>query len=762
MTRSLGASLALSLILLLTAGGAAPAQEPRAAATPKIAVVLSGGSAFGMAHIGVLRAIEKAGIPIDLVLGTSMGSLVAGLYAAGYTPDQMEDIVTTMDWNAVFMDQRASVGDRFVRTTQDQYSVGVGYGKDGLNLGAGLLAGQNILAKFTELTLHALPYRDFDDLPCAYRAVAADIMTGEKVVFAEGSIAEAMRSSMSIPALFLPYESGGRRLVDGGIVDNLPVDVARELGADIVIAVESRGPGPKGPESLNSPLAIAGQTFNLFILQNMRPNRAAADLLVSSDLGGFSTASYAEAEGIIRRGDEAGDRAMPKLEALAGSVAALRPLVPPEKQPNRRAFRDPPPILALRIEGGSPADAVFARSVLSPLIGRAYTRKEFAKAIGTIYESGNFDFVKFDLDPRPEGVVGVLTLKPDKAPDNLIFLGLDFSGAYSKAFSSEVVLRSGLLLRGFSGKDSALLLSSSLVSKVRASVEYFQPLGPFFLKPWARYNFEYDIFASETDPIMIGTKFRSFGAGAWAGLVLGRDADLMIGYSYENRISLDDLERLLPRNVGALRGSFRLDTRESAVFPARGLALSLYGRWFDPAFGGGEAPSFVQAELSLQAVIPLGKADTFALSAFGGSDLTWLFPGLSASTLSYYSNLRQVGMFYGLGRSGVDTLGNHALGFSLEYRHRIALLNQLLGGDVYLLGNASAGKALDSAYSASFDERLVTWNASLGLGFRLSRRFGLVAALSAVGNADQDSDEPLGFALSLEFGSFRQRAEDNR
>ena len=244
---------------------AAPAPRRR----PRVAVVLSGGSAFGIAHVGVLEEIEAAGIPIDLIVGTSMGAIVGGLYASGYSPEAMDRLVTSMDWASILMDKKATVGDRFERSVRGDYALRVGLNAEGVSLGSGLLEGQNILAKFTELTLHALPVRDFDSLPVPYRAVAVDIMTGDKVVFSSGSIAEAMRASMSIPALFRPYEVGGRRLVDGGIADNLPVDIARKLGADIVIAVESRGPAPKSAESLRSPFAIANQSANLLILQNM-------------------------------------------------------------------------------------------------------------------------------------------------------------------------------------------------------------------------------------------------------------------------------------------------------------------------------------------------------------------------------------------------------------------------------------------------------------------------------------------------------------
>ena len=230
-----------------------PAQEmsdPRSAAAsaadapvrpPKIALVLSGGSAFGIAHVGVIKILEASGIPIDMVLGTSMGSIVGGLYAAGYSPEEMEEIVTTQDWQTVFMDRKNSPRDGYDQEKRRRFALALGFDKDGIRLGEGLLEGQNVLSLFTELTLHLLGTRNFDDFPVPYRSVAAEVLTGDKVVFSSGSLAEAMRASMSIPAVFKPYTVEGKRLIDGGIVDNMPVDIARKMGADIVIAVESRG-----------------------------------------------------------------------------------------------------------------------------------------------------------------------------------------------------------------------------------------------------------------------------------------------------------------------------------------------------------------------------------------------------------------------------------------------------------------------------------------------------------------------------------------
>ncbi|HUW42392.1 MAG TPA: patatin-like phospholipase family protein [Rectinemataceae bacterium] len=789
---ALGAQAAAPAAAPATVSPAAQAAAPAPAAQrPRVAVVLSGGSAFGLTYIGVLKEIEAAGIPIDMVVGTSMGSIVGGLYASGYSPSEMDRVISAIDWNTVFMDKRATPGDRFERLVEQNYPLRIGFDSKGLNIGAGLLEGQNILTLFTTLTAQSLDHKDFDHFPVPYRAVATDLVTGKEVVIGSGSIAEAMRASMSIPVVFMPYEYQGRLLVDGGVVDNLPVDVARRLGADIVIAVESKPAPPSGRDELNSSAEIAAQTANLFIRQNMEPNEKKADLLIAPDLSGFNTASYSRAKELIARGEEAGAAAMPELKALAAEIAKARPLVTPDTEPNRAAYGPPPEFGSIRVEGGTPADAVLVRTIFSPLAGRAYSRAELGRAIARVYETGRFDLVKFDLErPAPPGaegarpasgvpaggvpadgatvagarpasgaLVGVVRLSPDRTPENAFFAGFDYHGAYSNNMQSDLVLSTALLMRGFTGKNSALLFSDSLVNKVRATLEYFQPLGPFFFRPWGRYDFEYDTYASESVPVALVSKFRTAGGGAWLGGVLGRDADLMVGYSLENVLSGDNWLDLGSAAAAALRASLRWDDRDTTVFAHRGAAFSAYGRWFSPAFGG--SLSFAQAELDAMAAIPAGESDTIGLAAFGGTDFAGLVPGARAAEPSYYPSLRHPGMFYGLGYGSSRSVGDDMAAVGLEYRHRIGRISSLVGGEVYLFGNASAAGIAQYGEPSTYDLAPLRYDLCLGAGTRLAREFGIMVGVSLLGNLDDV--QPLTPALAIEMGSFSDgRVEDKR
>jgi NTE family protein len=733
---------------------------------PKVAVVLSGGSAFGIAHAGVLKKIEEAGIPIDMILGTSMGSIVGGLYAAGYSPQAMQDLISDIDWSALFMDNNDRPENLFDRSIESRYLARIGFDSKGPNIGAGLLEGQNILAFFTAQTIHMAGRPSFDAFPVPYRSVAADILTGQKVVFDHGSLAEAMRCSMSIPVVFMPYDYKGQLLVDGGIVDNLPVDIAKQLGADIVIAVISRGKRPSSLDELNSSVEIASQTGNIFISQNMEPNIQAADLVIMPDLSDFTTASYARAREIIVQGEKAGDSAMPKLRELAEKISATRPLVTPDNQPNRKALADPPLVSSIRVEGGNAEERQKIAGIFASLAGRKYTREELLAAIRSAYAAGDFSLVKFDLERidaeqgQQAGQLGaVVTLVPARQPQNELFGSLDFQSSVSRNISSDLVLSSGFLAKELTGPGSALFASITLVNRTSASVEYFQPLSSFFLLPWASFRFEYDMFASESIPIAIASKFRAVGAGLWGGLALGGNAELMAGYSFENVLTGDDWTSLKALNAGALRAAFAVDTRAKTVFPQKGLALWVYARWFSPNFGGEFA--FAQAEANAAASIPVGRGDAFQLNLFGGSDFAGIVAGAQPAKISYYSSLKQPGMFYGMGYVPSSCAGNSVVAGSLEFRHRIGVMNELVGGDIYLFANGSVGGVAQFDDPATYDLMPLKWSATIGISAAVSKHYGALAGISVLGNIDDTY--ALLPALVIQLGSFNHaRIVDKR
>ena len=268
----------------------------------KIGLVLGGGGARGLAHIGVLEWLEEHQIPVDYVAGTSMGGLVGGLYAMGMRPSELRDLVNRIDWEEALRGN-PSYSQSLLRRKEDRRDYpGLQLGwNDGLRIGAGLNAGH-----FVSLILDriALPYwqlRDFDELPIPFRCVAADIITANAVVLRDGPIAEALRATMAIPAVFTPVQRGSQLLVDGGVLNNVPTDVVKAMGADVIIAVNVGTP-LRTRKDLQSLIGILDQTSYLAAVQNIRRNLSLADIVLTPELGDYTSRSFAAGEALFKAG----------------------------------------------------------------------------------------------------------------------------------------------------------------------------------------------------------------------------------------------------------------------------------------------------------------------------------------------------------------------------------------------------------------------------------------------------------------------------
>ena len=242
--------LILSLVctLLLTSLSAQPAPSADRQTRPKIGLALSGGGARAAAHIGVLKVLEREGIPIDCITGTSFGALAGGLFSAGYSAQELEQILLGQDWNTIFSGAPQRRLTPLMERRIARYQAQVSFRGWEPELPTGLLGGQRLTQALDVLTTSRMLQAnfDFDNLPVQFRAVSTNLIDGKPFIFKEGSMTEALRASIAVPFLFTPLEKDGMLLVDGGLVNNLPVDVARSLGADIVIAVDATSPSGEG------------------------------------------------------------------------------------------------------------------------------------------------------------------------------------------------------------------------------------------------------------------------------------------------------------------------------------------------------------------------------------------------------------------------------------------------------------------------------------------------------------------------------------
>ncbi len=333
----------LSILLIFVVASADAQDVSDMPPRKKVAVVLSGGGAKGVAHIGALRVIERAGIPIDIVVGTSMGAIVGGLYSIGYTPYQLDSMVMSQDWGLLLSDRTPrSRAPYSSKETGDKYQVSYTFGKR-FEVMSGVIKGTNLDMLFADLTAGHHDSIDFRRLPIPFACVAANIVDGSTVVMQQGELPVAMRASMAIPGVFTPVYTENMVLVDGGIVNNFPTDVARSMGADVIIGVDVQSELRSKDQLIGAP-AVLGQIVDLAMQhQNYRDNVASSDVYIRVDVEGYSSASFnlPALDSLIQRGEESAGRHWRELNRLKNKID-----LPPDFTPKKHG-----PFIPLRERG---------------------------------------------------------------------------------------------------------------------------------------------------------------------------------------------------------------------------------------------------------------------------------------------------------------------------------------------------------------------------------------------------------------------------
>ena len=477
-----------ALIFALLACTNARAEEcARAPVTdrPKIGLVLGGGGARGAAHIGVIHVLEEMHIPIDYVAGTSMGALVGGFYATGMTAGQLEATVRAIDFDTLFQDSTQRKDQPYLRKLDDNlglFGPKLGIGANSQLLASGAISGQRISFLFERLTSERVQDTDFDNLPVPYRAVATDIVTGDAVVLGSGNLAVAMRASMSVPGAFSPVEMGDHMLVDGGIADNVPIDVVRRMGADIVIAVDVGTP-LETRENLRTFVNITAQLSGLLVVRNAAAQIATLtdkDVLIRPALGSdITSTSFSDVEKAIPIGYAAADEIRPQLERLS---------VSPEAYAKQRSFVEacvnaPPPVQFVNLDNQSRfADSVIYRRLKIPL-GEPLNTKKLDNDISQIYALGFLNLVRYEV-VEEDGKTGVLVhVTQDSRGTRFLEWGLD---VFSGADGTDVNLRLAVLNTALDeyGSESRVLVqlgeSPGFLGEVYKAIS---PSRQIYLKP---------------------------------------------------------------------------------------------------------------------------------------------------------------------------------------------------------------------------------------------------------------------------------------
>jgi NTE family protein len=399
----------LLLVALAALAGLPAAGAP--AARPKVCLVLSGGGARGIAHIGVLRVLEELRIPVDCIVGTSAGAIIGGAYASGASPAEIERMIGGADWDHLLTDQPARINRSVYTKEIERTGIGgteVGLRDGSISLPRGVLIGQQLQFYLQSLVSPATDGA-FDALPVQYRALATDFENGHLVVLDHGDLAAAIRASMSIPGAFAPVDYGGTLLVDGGLVRNLGVDVARSLGADVVIAVNVGTPLRKRAE-LGSLLSAAEQTLNILVEQNVTESIASlrpGDVLITPALGDFYSGDFAHGVTLIPAGERATRAAAAALAPLALEPAAYAAWLKTQRRARVAPHYDHVRVDTSRLRLVPPAS-------IERLLGGATDAANPDTTINTLLGTDDFERVEGEVQPGPDGTT--LVLRPIEKP----------------------------------------------------------------------------------------------------------------------------------------------------------------------------------------------------------------------------------------------------------------------------------------------------------------------------------------------------------
>ena len=597
---------------------------------PTVGLVLSGGGAKGFSHIGVLKVLEEAGIRPDYITGTSMGSVVGGLYAMGYPADSLKQLALGQDWTRVLTDDlslREVIFEekRYFKNQQLELPIQDG----GIKTPSGLIQGHAIENLLARLTLPASDTVDFDELPIPFRCVAVDLYWGKPVVFSEGSLAEAIRASMAIPSAFTPVRKDSLILIDGGVIRNFPVQEAKNMGADIIIGVHC---GPRNPkrEELEGLAGIVPQALFLGSVQDSEKQREMVDIYIEPEMDPYGAPDFASADSIIARGEVAARRHFDELKALADSLNALGPT--PEKEP--LVFPTKIRIDRIQVVGNKQITSreIIGRSEIEP--GTAVSPDQLDQAIDNLFGTNYFIKIKYGM--HEENGENILTFYCIERANALIKGSLTYDSYHN------VGLAFNLTLRNLLGPSSRLMAVGRLADNHRYHFSYLKYVGQekfWFLEARARFNLD-ELPAIQEGQVIQEFRLRERVVDLSISRRFDKNTLLSLGGEWENL-------SLKPRvSENPIFGNLKLDnlnpfvrlqhnSLDRNVLPTRGVDLLFEFKYLnnlnfkvdeqDPEFPSLDSlfstDGYPQITLRAMAYLPTGDRTGVRLAPFAG--LIW-------------------------------------------------------------------------------------------------------------------------------------------
>lgn len=687
MRRTLSALFVLAVATLsLAALAAGPAGVSRTdRSNPRIGLVLSGGGARGAAHIGVLKVLEEMRIPIHAVAGTSMGSLVGGSYAAGLTAEELERRVTQVDWDSLFNDdppRKEWPARRKQQTVNPTWDFTVGVRNGDLKLPKGAISGQKVQLFFNDLVKGAETAPDFDDLPIPFRAVATNLENGEMTVFDRGPLPVAMRASMSVPGLFAPMEWDDHLYVDGGLVRNLPIDVARTMGVDVVIAV-NLGSGYLPRDQLGTILGVTGQMIAILTEQNvqvslkqLRPE----DVLIVPNLGNITSGDFKRAAEAIVTGVAAARKAAPQLARFSLSEEEYAAWKLERFGPGRPVRQ----VGEVRIAGLERVNPEVFAGLIEDQEHKPLDRARLVGDIQDVYGRGDFERISYRFQPQEDGSDLLIVDAIEKAwgPGYLGFgLGLSSDNKGDNRFGLRATYDQTWVNRLGAEWGTELTLGNA----PSLYTELYQPFDldrAAFVAPFLGLGVSPDsVFVDDQRVARYDVTRGRIGADLGTTL---RGVELRIGAYYgQTQVTLDTGSPQLPEERlvdTGLHGRIVYDSLDSAGAPRSGARISI--ETLSPLESMGADVQYARTWL-----------DATAAHSFGPNTLAWRLKGGTSfgAQMPYYDQFPLGGFLNLSGYANEQFRGNDVAFGALAYYRQIASLPPPIGRGLYLGASLEAG-----------------------------------------------------------------------
>jgi NTE family protein len=659
----------------------------------KVGLVLSGGGARGVAHVGVLKWFEEHHIPVDYLVGTSMGGLIGAIYAMGMSPDEMSELLHSIKWNEI-LSSGPSYKQLSFRRKEDQrfFQTGIELGlRKGVSLPAGLSTDHYIGLLFDRLTLPYSGIANFDELPIPYRCVATDFLKAQQVVLKDGPLSLAMRATMSIPGVFNPVIREERVLVDGGLLNNIPTDVMRELNPDVVIAVDV-GTALGDLQSISSLPGILSQSVGVMLIERDRRNLRLADLIIAPELGNHSILDFSTIADLIEIGYRAAAQKAAVLKKFAVEDSEWQDYLRQRSAKKRHAVPLPN---ELEISGISINAGNRLRTQLLRDTGLPLEVKKLETALTRVTGQGRYRSLGYTIVPawsNPETKVLLIHVNEKQhAPPTLNF-GFELDGSDVDEINFTVGGR--LTVYDFWREGTEWRTDIKLGFGNIFASEYFVPIGRkgFFTAPFVGYKRERRDLFTGAERVAEYQLERS-GGGIDFGY-LGRNSELRVGVEAGHiaaNVRAGD-PRALPTADGTT-SQFRIrwtyDGQDSATIPRSGVRLAGEGRWY---FKFPNTPNnFAQAEIKLSAFHPVSSRGSLLLVGSGGTS----FAQRDVETQQYI-----LGGPFRLGAYNRDEFrGNQYLLLSTGYLHQVYQLSPIIGGKIYTGGWFDFGGAFGGNFA---------------------------------------------------------------